>query len=84
MAVAASVLLVANRDPNRAINNYQAGGHVGSVVIVAAGVGAATSLITSNPALVFVAVVAVAARKIWLRRWMVKPKTASSTVVVVP
>lgn len=72
-SLAAATLLVTNRDLSRPINAYQAAGHVGSVVAVSAGAGTIAFLLGGNLLIASVAVAAVATRKIWLRRWMIRP-----------
>jgi len=62
--------LVANRDDSWDINNMEAAGHAGSVVVAAGAVGAVAKAITGRPEVAALAVVATAARKLYLRRWM--------------
>ena len=66
----AGVALVARRDDTWDINAMEAAGHAGSVAVAAAGAGAVVRAATANPRIALVTVVATAARKLWLRRWM--------------
>ncbi|MEZ5376220.1 MAG: hypothetical protein R2733_06850 [Acidimicrobiales bacterium] len=69
-AGAAGAALVAQRRGAWGIGGRQAAGHVGSVVVAAAGAGALTAAVAGSVAAANLAAVGVGARKIWLRRWM--------------
>ena len=80
-AALAGLVLIGLRRPAWSINRYQALGHVGSIAVASAAVGAlvlvASSAVSPEPWPSIAATVASAvtgARKLWLRRWMVLPR----------
>ncbi len=69
---AAGTMLIANRRAAWKMPTLPAVGHVASTVVAAAGAGMGVTNITGNPRWGTAALLAVGARKLWLRRWMVK------------
>lgn len=69
-AIGAAGLLAARRSPTWGINDDQALGHVGTVAMASAAGGAVVKLATGSTRLATVGAVGSAARKLWLRRWM--------------
>ena len=69
-ATAAASALATSRDRSWEINNYQAAGHVGSVAVAAGVAGFVAKAVTKKHPIAITATVVVAARKLYLRRWM--------------
>lgn len=74
-AATAGAVLVTNRDSSREVNNLQAAGHAASITVAAGLAAAAAKLVTGRPDIATAAAVATTARKIFLRRWMLKTRT---------
>lgn len=72
-AAAVGAALVLDRDDGWKVNDMEAAGHVGSVAVTAAAAGAVAKAVGMPAPVVTGTVLATAARKLWLRRWMRTP-----------
>lgn len=76
----AGLVLIARRRPEHGVNSYQALGHVGSVAVASAYIGTVATVLTTMVGAAGTTALAAglvgagvtAARKLWLRRWMVR------------